>query len=202
MSESKSMPISNLIKGEILLESIKLENLINSLKENWKIYPTDECLGLQYISLGVFYAEIQSDSVSIINIYTNKPKIEEFDKLTEIFKNLLAALYFLVEEMLKREISELKTVSTNLKMAKSLKRICNKGEIKVCTKIKDLETNQIKKEWQYLGEIDFSNLDENLQLGKSFENMTATFECQVDQNLLEHLKTKITKLYKKELSKL
>ena len=202
MSESESMPISNPIRGEVLLESVKLENLINTLKKNWKRYPTDECLGLDYISLGVFYAEIKADSASIQNIYTSIPKTKEFNKLNGVLKNITVSLYFLTEEMLKQNVTELGTIYTNLKMAKSLQNICNCGKIKVLIKIQILGNNKIENIWQDLEEINFAKLDQDLRLDGSFENMTATFECQVDQSLLEHLKTKINKLYQKELSKL
>ena len=188
--------------GTVLQESIKLESLINVLKKNWKCYSLDKYWDLQYVNLRVFYAEIKNNSATIRNIYTSMPDIKEFDKLTEVLKNITTSLYFLTEEMLKQNVTELGTIYTNLKMAKSLNHICNRGTIKVLTKIKILENGKVENIWQDLEEIDFVKLDQDLQLDGNFGGMTATFECQVDQSLLEHLKTKIVKLHKKELSKL
>ncbi len=86
-------------------------------------------------------------------------------------------------------------------MAKNLKNFCGCGIITAFETTKNLETEQFEKTPMKLEEIDFVKLDERLEI-ESLPKFTFQFTCQVDTDLLEHLKTKITKLYKKELSKL
>lgn len=203
MFESNLLPILNPHEGEILSESEKVKKLIENFRNNWQNridYENSNILQLKYKNYNCFTADINNlqKFAEISNIYPNSNKTSKL----EILKDILIGLYFLVEEMLNRNVSELKTVYTNLKMAKSLRHICNCGNVKVCVKVENPQTGKIEKNWQNLEAIDFLKLNENLQSGKSFEGMTATFDCLVDQDLLEHLKTKIAKLHKKELLKL
>lgn len=176
-----------------------LESLINESRKYWK--HSDKSSFSRYISYGVFSAYTENREKAIIwDIYPNKTKIEK-GELKEILKNILFGLYFFVEEILKLGISQSDTDSTNLKMAKNLKNFCGRGIITTFERTKNLEIEQFERTPMKLEEVDFAKLDESLEI-ENLPKFTFQFTCQVDKSLLEYLKTKIAKLYQKELLKL